>query len=133
MNALHTNIDIVQKPFVEIKSEMQKNEILEVQQFLYNIFPSTVKNINFNFHIKWFMVFHLFHRFFKRFELPLLAQSLVMNITMFLMIHLCVKTKRNNSILKTRERVFTGKFHSFCSNNDSPMYPYYLAAAIKRH
>lgn len=55
------------------------------------------------------VLFTLFHRFFAKFELPLLAQSLVMNVTMFLMIHLCVKVRRNNSILKTRERVFTGK------------------------
>lgn len=61
--------------------------------------------------INLFCFFIFFCRFFKRFELPLLAQSLVMNITMFLMIHLCVKVKRNNSILKARERVFTGKWH----------------------
>ncbi|XP_055300297.1 solute carrier family 66 member 2 isoform X1 [Sitodiplosis mosellana] len=45
--------------------------------------------------------------FSSRFELPLLVQSIVMNITMFLMIHLCVTVRRNNSILKSRERVFT--------------------------
>lgn len=27
---------------------------------------------------------------------------------MFLMIHLCVRVKRNNAIMKTRDRVFTG-------------------------
>lgn len=31
-----------------------------------------------------------------------------MNLTMFLMIHLCVKVKRANAIMKTRDRVFTG-------------------------
>ncbi|XP_037024350.1 solute carrier family 66 member 2 isoform X1 [Bradysia coprophila] len=46
--------------------------------------------------------------FSKRFELPLLIQSIVMNLTMFLMIHLCVKVRRNNAIMKTRDRVFAG-------------------------
>lgn len=32
-----------------------------------------------------------------------------MNITMFLMIHLCVKVRRNNNIMRARERVFSGK------------------------
>ncbi|XP_011296577.3 solute carrier family 66 member 2 isoform X1 [Musca domestica] len=40
--------------------------------------------------------------FSKRYELPLLVQSLVMNVTMFLMIHLCVKVKRVNA--NARER-----------------------------
>ncbi|XP_052866134.1 solute carrier family 66 member 2 isoform X2 [Anopheles cruzii] len=46
--------------------------------------------------------------FSSRYELPLLVQSVVMNITMFLMIHLCVKVRRNNAIMRTRERVFSG-------------------------
>lgn len=52
-------------------------------------------------------------RFSKRYELPLLIQSVVMNITMFLMIHLCVKVRRNNNIMRARERVFSGKKLSF--------------------
>uniref|UniRef100_A0A6B2EFD2 Solute carrier family 66 member 2 n=1 Tax=Phlebotomus kandelakii TaxID=1109342 RepID=A0A6B2EFD2_9DIPT len=47
--------------------------------------------------------------FSKRYELPLLVQSIVMNLTMFLMIHLCVKVRRNNAIMRTRERVFSGE------------------------
>uniref|UniRef100_A0A4Y0BKK2 Solute carrier family 66 member 2 n=1 Tax=Anopheles funestus TaxID=62324 RepID=A0A4Y0BKK2_ANOFN len=46
--------------------------------------------------------------FSSRYELPLLVQSVVMNITMFLMIHLCVKVRRNNAIMRMRERVFSG-------------------------
>uniref|UniRef100_A0A1B0A4B6 PQ-loop repeat-containing protein 1 n=1 Tax=Glossina pallidipes TaxID=7398 RepID=A0A1B0A4B6_GLOPL len=46
------------------------------------------------------------HPFSKRYELPLLVQSVVMNITMFLMIHLCVKVKRVNA--NKRERTFSG-------------------------
>lgn len=53
----------------------------------------------------------LFHRFSKRYELPLLIQSVVMNITMFLMIHLCVKVRRNNAIMRARERVFSGEWY----------------------
>lgn len=54
------------------------------------------------------LLFFIYSRFSKRFELPLLVQSIVMNLTMFLMIHLCVKVKRANAIMKTRDRVFTG-------------------------
>lgn len=46
--------------------------------------------------------------FSSRFEIPLLVQSVVMNITMFIMIHLCVTVRRNNAIMRTRERVFSG-------------------------
>ncbi|XP_050078106.1 solute carrier family 66 member 2 isoform X1 [Anopheles maculipalpis] len=46
--------------------------------------------------------------FSSRYELPLLVQSVVMNITMFLMIHLCVRVRRNNAIMHMRERVFSG-------------------------
>lgn len=53
------------------------------------------------------------YRFSKRYELPLVVQSIVMNITMFLMIHLCVKVKRSNAILEAKERVFSGKIASF--------------------
>lgn len=49
----------------------------------------------------------IFFWFSKRYELPLLIQSVVMNITMFLMIHLCVKVRRNNNIMRARERVFS--------------------------
>nr|XP_029709392.1 PQ-loop repeat-containing protein 1-like isoform X2 [Aedes albopictus] len=45
--------------------------------------------------------------FSSRFEIPLLVQSVVMNITMFIMIHLCVTVRRNNAIMRTRERVFS--------------------------
>lgn len=48
--------------------------------------------------------------FYKRFELPLLVQSIVMSIAMFLMIHLCVNVRRNNAIVETRDRVFSGEF-----------------------
>lgn len=54
------------------------------------------------------LLFSFYCRFSSRFELPLLVQSIVMNLTMFLMIHLCVKVKRANAIMKTRDRVFTG-------------------------
>ncbi|XP_063700553.1 solute carrier family 66 member 2 isoform X1 [Culicoides brevitarsis] len=50
----------------------------------------------------------IFFWFSKRYELPLVVQSIVMNITMFLMIHLCVRVKRSNAILEAKERVFSG-------------------------
>ncbi|XP_013182905.1 solute carrier family 66 member 2 isoform X1 [Amyelois transitella] len=46
--------------------------------------------------------------FGKRYELPLLIQSIVMNITMFVMIHLCVNVRKKNQIIRARERIFTG-------------------------
>ncbi|XP_034945853.1 solute carrier family 66 member 2 isoform X2 [Chelonus insularis] len=45
--------------------------------------------------------------FGKRFELPLLFQSILMNITMLFMIKLCVSVHNKNQIIKAKERVFT--------------------------
>ncbi len=61
----------------------------------------------------------LYSRFSERFELPLLIQSIVMNVTMFLMIHLCVKVRRDNAIMKTRDRVFAGNY------KDETIYSHY--------
>ncbi|XP_069691951.1 solute carrier family 66 member 2 isoform X2 [Periplaneta americana] len=45
--------------------------------------------------------------FGKRYEIPLLVQSIIMNVTMFAMIHLCVSVRSKNQIIRGRERVFT--------------------------
>jgi uncharacterized protein with PQ loop repeat len=45
--------------------------------------------------------------FGKRYEIPLLIQSIIMNVTMFAMIHLCVRVRGKNQIIRGRERVFT--------------------------
>ncbi|CAG5095591.1 Similar to SLC66A2: Solute carrier family 66 member 2 (Bos taurus) [Cotesia congregata] len=45
--------------------------------------------------------------FGKRFELPLLFQSILMNITMLFMIKLCVNINTKNQIIKLKDRVFT--------------------------
>ncbi|XP_066904800.1 solute carrier family 66 member 2 isoform X5 [Halyomorpha halys] len=45
--------------------------------------------------------------FGKRYELPLLAQSMIMNMMMLLMIHLCVKVKNRSQIIRGPDRVFT--------------------------
>ncbi|XP_050361479.1 solute carrier family 66 member 2 isoform X5 [Nymphalis io] len=47
--------------------------------------------------------------FGKRYELPLLIQSIVMNATMFAMIHLCVTVRKKNQIIRARERIFTAQ------------------------
>ncbi|CAG4998437.1 unnamed protein product [Parnassius apollo] len=47
--------------------------------------------------------------FGKRYEIPLLIQSIVMNITMFVMIHLCVNVRKKNQIVRARERIFTAQ------------------------
>lgn len=49
-----------------------------------------------------------FYRFGKRYELPLLIQSLVMTLAMFLMVHLCVTVRRSNQLIRARERTFSG-------------------------
>lgn len=48
------------------------------------------------------------YRFGKSYELPLLFQSIFMNITMLVMIKICVQMKNKKQMLKRRERVFTG-------------------------
>ncbi|XP_022122176.2 solute carrier family 66 member 2 isoform X3 [Pieris rapae] len=45
--------------------------------------------------------------FGKRYEIPLLLQSIVMNFTMFIMIHLCVNVRKKNQIIRARDRIFT--------------------------
>ncbi|KDR17614.1 PQ-loop repeat-containing protein 1 isoform X2 [Zootermopsis nevadensis] len=45
--------------------------------------------------------------FGKRYEIPLLIQSIIMNVTMFAMIHLCVSVRSKNQIIRGRDRVFT--------------------------
>ncbi|KAB0798560.1 hypothetical protein PPYR_09553 [Photinus pyralis] len=45
--------------------------------------------------------------FGKHFEYPLLIQSLIMNVMMFTMIHLCVRVKNKNQLLQARQRIFT--------------------------
>ncbi|XP_043237623.1 solute carrier family 66 member 2-like [Amphibalanus amphitrite] len=41
------------------------------------------------------------------FELPLLAQSVIMNVVMLLLIHVCVTVKARQQIVKHKERTFT--------------------------
>ncbi|XP_024082380.1 PQ-loop repeat-containing protein 1 isoform X3 [Cimex lectularius] len=45
--------------------------------------------------------------FGKRYELPLLAQSMIMNVMMLFMIHLCVRVKNRSQIIRGPDRVFT--------------------------
>ncbi|XP_065162953.1 solute carrier family 66 member 2 isoform X2 [Atheta coriaria] len=45
--------------------------------------------------------------FGKHFEYPLLIQSLVMNFTMFMMVHLCVSVRNKNELLQSRQRIFS--------------------------
>ncbi|KAF5298388.1 hypothetical protein FQR65_LT01166 [Abscondita terminalis] len=47
--------------------------------------------------------------FGKHFEYPLLIQSIIMNVMMFLMIHLCVHVKNKNQLIQARQRIFTAK------------------------
>lgn len=54
------------------------------------------------------LIFSPCFRFGKRYELPLLLQSIVMNVMMLAMIQLCVKVKNKNQETRGPERVFTG-------------------------
>ncbi|RZC41014.1 PQ-loop repeat-containing protein 1 [Asbolus verrucosus] len=45
--------------------------------------------------------------FGRHFEYPLLIQSIIMNVTMFIMIHLCVRVRNRNQLLQARQRIFT--------------------------
>lgn len=45
--------------------------------------------------------------FGRPFELPLVIQSILMNITMLLMINLCVGVKNRSDIIKKKDKVFT--------------------------
>ncbi|CAH1108993.1 unnamed protein product [Psylliodes chrysocephalus] len=47
--------------------------------------------------------------FGRHFEYPLLVQSVIMNITMFMMIHLCVSVRNKNQLVQARQRIFTAK------------------------
>lgn len=53
-----------------------------------------------------------FCRFGRHFEYPLLIQSIIMNVTMFMMIHLCVQVRNKNQLMQARQRIFAGK-HTF--------------------
>ncbi|CAG7828085.1 unnamed protein product [Allacma fusca] len=46
--------------------------------------------------------------FGKPFETPLLLQSILMNVAMLLMVHLCVNVKSRSDIIKKKDKVFTG-------------------------
>ncbi|XP_052230126.1 solute carrier family 66 member 2-like isoform X2 [Dreissena polymorpha] len=45
--------------------------------------------------------------FGKRFELPLLAQSVIMTFTMLALVHLCVTVKHKGELIKSRQHHFT--------------------------
>ncbi|XP_044736922.1 solute carrier family 66 member 2 isoform X2 [Chrysoperla carnea] len=45
--------------------------------------------------------------FGNQYELPLLVQSVIMNLMMFAMVHLCVKVRNKNQIIKAREKIFS--------------------------
>lgn len=50
-------------------------------------------------------------RFGKHYELPLLLQSLLMILAMFVMIKLCINVQNRTQIIKTKERVLTGEYN----------------------
>ncbi|XP_060517266.1 solute carrier family 66 member 2 isoform X2 [Cylas formicarius] len=45
--------------------------------------------------------------FGRHFEYPLLVQSLIMNVTMFVMVHLCVTIRNRKQLIQARKRIFT--------------------------
>lgn len=55
------------------------------------------------------------HRFGKRYELPLLVQSIIMNIMMLAMIQLCVRVRNKTNLVPYRgqDKFFTGNWPYF--------------------
>ncbi|XP_012521388.1 solute carrier family 66 member 2 isoform X3 [Monomorium pharaonis] len=51
--------------------------------------------------------------FGKHYELPLLLQSILMILTMFVMIKLCINVQNRTQIIKSKERVLTAQFVCF--------------------
>uniref|UniRef100_A0A1B6DX13 Solute carrier family 66 member 2 n=1 Tax=Clastoptera arizonana TaxID=38151 RepID=A0A1B6DX13_9HEMI len=63
----------------------------------------------------------------KRFEIPLLIQSMIMNLTMLFMIHVCVTVKNKNQIIRVPDRIFTDfDWHHFWQWTDFPSYLEFL-------
>jgi len=50
-------------------------------------------------------------RFGKHYELPLLLQSILMILAMFVMIKLCINVQNRTQIIKAKERVLTGNYN----------------------
>ncbi|RUS69929.1 hypothetical protein EGW08_022313 [Elysia chlorotica] len=48
--------------------------------------------------------------FGKRFEFPLLAQSVIMIVTMMVLVELCVRVKNRNEIIAAKQRKFIGEY-----------------------
>ena len=48
-------------------------------------------------------------RFGRRYETPLLIQSILMNIAMFALLHLCVNLRAKEQILRGEDHIYTGK------------------------
>lgn len=55
-------------------------------------------------------------RFGKRYELPLLLQSILMILAMFVMIKLCINVQNRTQIIKAKERVLTGEYNLIVSD-----------------
>jgi len=53
---------------------------------------------------------HSLYRFGKHYELPLLLQSILMILAMFVMIKLCINVQNRTQIIKAKERVLTGEY-----------------------
>lgn len=50
----------------------------------------------------------MIHRFGNQYEIPLLVQSIVMNLAMLAIIQLCVTVKQSKQIIRAKEKLFTG-------------------------
>lgn len=49
------------------------------------------------------------YRFGKHYEIPLLAQSIIMLFAMMALVHLCVHVRRKTEIIVAKQHKFTGK------------------------
>ena len=57
-------------------------------------------------HVKYYFTWY---RFVKRFEWPLLAQSIIMIVTMLMLLHLCVRVSYEKDSVTIVQRRFVGK------------------------
>jgi len=72
--------------------------IITIKIKSWNVFPNT-------------NIVHFYCRFGKHYELPLLLQSILMILAMFIMIKLCINVQNRTQIIKTKERVLTGEYN----------------------
>lgn len=58
------------------------------------------------------------YRFGKHFELPLLAQSILMIIAMLAMVEACVRVKNQSEIIQSKQHSLKGQYHLYRASDN---------------